>query len=575
MISPPRHGLLGRLKSEKHSRLRLYLILVSPFIIYLLISLAYFGPSSLGMIKHSMFESNPDSQLIVWSINWWPFSLTHHLNPFVSKYIWAPQGFNLTWATSVPALGIIMWPITSILGATASYNLLALLSPALGGLSCFGVVYYLRRDYLSSLLAGYMFGFSSYELGELLGHPSLYIDFLVPLLVLVFLARLRGNLSKRAFIILSAALLVVQFGISNEIFASLLFFGFIAIASFYIFSTVKQRQDIKTTTQEFGWAILSALLILSPYLYYMAVGYKAVPKTLNSPFLYSSDTLNYIIPTAVTRLGSTTFQTTVSRFTGNVSEDGAYIGLPLLLITIYFLVRYRRKSYVKPLGLILFITILTGLGTHLKVGGHITKVLLPWEIFTRVPLIKSALPDRFSMYTGLIVAIIVGLWIAQKTTATKRRLKLAMVLFGILFILPNPKIYIWQKVPTPDLFTSSSLTKYVKPGSNVIILPYDSDGNSMYYQVVSGMRFTQAGGYIGFTPKSFAADPALQSLGSGLPTPNFNKDLYNFCVSHKVKDIIYPQANLSSSIAEAINSTGWRRTQAGGEVIVKVSYETH
>jgi hypothetical protein len=44
---------------------------------------------------------------------------------------------------------------------------------------------YLTRDTLASLIGGYLFGFSSYELGEMPGHLNLDTIFVVPLVVLL------------------------------------------------------------------------------------------------------------------------------------------------------------------------------------------------------------------------------------------------------------------------------------------------------------------------------------------------------------------------------------------------------
>jgi hypothetical protein len=44
------------------------------------------------------------------------FSLARHLNPFLTSQVWAPQGVDLTWTTSIPAVGLLAAPLTLTLG---------------------------------------------------------------------------------------------------------------------------------------------------------------------------------------------------------------------------------------------------------------------------------------------------------------------------------------------------------------------------------------------------------------------------------------------------------------------------
>ena len=77
---------------------------------YLLLSLLYFG--TVGDYGGSYLGYGLDPIQFVWFLNWWPWAIAHGLNPFISCYVWYPQGFNLTWATSVPAAALLMWPLT-------------------------------------------------------------------------------------------------------------------------------------------------------------------------------------------------------------------------------------------------------------------------------------------------------------------------------------------------------------------------------------------------------------------------------------------------------------------------------
>ncbi len=65
-----------------------------------------------------------DPAFYLWSLKWWPYAISHGINPFLTKAFWAPFGQNLAWTTSVPSIAILMWPVTDLLGPIFSYNLI-------------------------------------------------------------------------------------------------------------------------------------------------------------------------------------------------------------------------------------------------------------------------------------------------------------------------------------------------------------------------------------------------------------------------------------------------------------------
>ena len=70
-----------------------------------------------------------DPQIFVWSFAWWPHAILHGLNPFYTHQIWAPDGFNLAWATSVPGLAIAFAPLTLLFGPVLAYNVASIAMP--------------------------------------------------------------------------------------------------------------------------------------------------------------------------------------------------------------------------------------------------------------------------------------------------------------------------------------------------------------------------------------------------------------------------------------------------------------
>ena len=104
-------------------------VLAVVFILYLALSLFFFGTTH-GYGTRA-FGYGGDSFTFVWCLQWWPWAISHGINRFVSRQVWYPEGIDMTWVTSVPALSLIGLPLTLAGGAIVTFNTLCLLAPAL------------------------------------------------------------------------------------------------------------------------------------------------------------------------------------------------------------------------------------------------------------------------------------------------------------------------------------------------------------------------------------------------------------------------------------------------------------
>ena len=161
---------------------------LAALLVYCAVSFAFFGSRVAGDFTHSyMAGSSPDPQLMVWSMAYWPHALTRLGDPLLTHIVWAPFGYNLAWATTVPLASVAMWPITALFGPVASFNVLAIAAPALAAWTAFLLCREITHRFVPALVGGYFFGFSSYMLAHLRGgHLNLLLVFLVPLFPLAF-----------------------------------------------------------------------------------------------------------------------------------------------------------------------------------------------------------------------------------------------------------------------------------------------------------------------------------------------------------------------------------------------------
>src|SRR5258706_128296 len=79
----------------------------------------------------------------------------------------------------------------------------------------------LTGSFSASLVAGFLFGFSPYVISQSVSHLNLSCIFLVPVAGLLAVRFFEGSLSSTRYTVLLVLVLVAQFGISTEIFATL------------------------------------------------------------------------------------------------------------------------------------------------------------------------------------------------------------------------------------------------------------------------------------------------------------------------------------------------------------------
>src|SRR5579885_620000 len=106
-------------------------------LVYLALSLIWFGRYIVGHLSDSYMGGGTDPICHIWAIAWWPYAISHWINPLITHALWAPEGYNLVWATSITGPSLVVYPITRVLGPVVSYSLLSLGAPSAAAFSAF------------------------------------------------------------------------------------------------------------------------------------------------------------------------------------------------------------------------------------------------------------------------------------------------------------------------------------------------------------------------------------------------------------------------------------------------------
>ncbi|HUB71595.1 MAG TPA: hypothetical protein VL984_14340 [Acidimicrobiales bacterium] len=349
-----------------------------------------------------------DADEYSWFLAWMPFALGHSLDPLVSHYVNAPGGVNLMWNTSVILPSFLMSPATVIFGAAFSYNVLLMSGPALT--ATFSYMAFRRWTSRVAALAGALVvGFSPYMLAQSAGHLAQVLIMSGPLFLIVLDRILVVQDGREWLDGLALGLLAwAQFLTSEEIFAMEVITAAGGVAVLLVISYRDWISNWLYAAKAFIVAGGSFAILSAPFLALQYLGpYKV--QDVHPTNVYVSDLLNFIVPTNVTKFAPAAAVQISSQFTGNGSEDNAYIGVPLLLFILLalFLARRRPLTWV-ALSFSLGAAVLS-MGETLHYDGRVTRHNLPYYYLSKLPAVHNLLPDRFASMTSIGVGLLVAL----------------------------------------------------------------------------------------------------------------------------------------------------------------------
>ncbi len=421
-----------------------------------------------------------------------------------------------------------------------------------------------------SLIGGYLFGFSSYMVGQAAAHLAMLPVFPIPLFAWWALRGLRGEVKGGALVAGLTLALLVQFFCEVEIFATMTMFIAIGAILTLLFTSGDQYEAARGMLKPLVQSYALVLLVLSPYLYYLfSSGYESGP--INSPLFFSTDLLNFLLPTPAMELGRLkTFEAATSHFLGDIFEANGYIGVPLMLVAAGFAHDCWRYAWGKTLVLFAIIAAVLSLGPFLLVGGRIVSPA-PAGLLLFLPMMNKALPCRFMLYSFLALAVMTAIWLDRSKTSRIWRATAAATI--VLSMLPNLAEPFWTTPLTvPQFFSGGSYRKYVVPGENVLVLPSGDLSDADLWQLRTDWYFRLAVGYVGtFTPGEARTWPIFYAFQqhNSVAVPEPALQLKSFLASHRVTLIIVDD-RYREAWAPLLATVGAAGIEAGGVTLYRL-----
>jgi len=463
----------------------------------------------------------------VWFIAWPAWAILHFSSLFFSSRVNVPFGANLLSNTSGTLVGVVLSPVTWLWGPVVATNVALTLAP---GLSAWGCWLALRRHLAwkpAAVPAAFIFGYSAAIVTSLIfGHVSVAVLVFPPLLFAVLyevlVTQARSPWWDGGLL---AALVLGQFLISPEVLVMTALLAAIGVAVAMVagWRHVTERIPHALRALALGGGI-SVLLIAYPSWY-----------GLHGPQSVSG-VLFAIAPLAGVQPGGFfspenygTFANAYIRFGGYFGRIGPpsnYVGWGLGISSLLAVVATRRA-----VGWLLAVLAVAAswlaLGSYIFTGPSWFRHLwLPWRSLSTLPVFKEILPDQFSPFIALFLALLVAFglnasyqWLRARQGVSPTR---ARVLAAVLTVIvgAGSLVPVFITFDMPYTVRSTAIPTWVTrdaprlPAQSVVLtVPFAVSGSTvpMLWQSVDGMSFRLAGAAMK-TPNATGGP-----VGQGLP----------------------------------------------------------
>jgi hypothetical protein len=470
-----------------------------------------------------------DAGRVVWYLQWSAFALSHGHQLLYSNWLFHPGGLNLLTDTSVPAIGLVMSPVTLLFGPVTAINVASTLIPALTALSMFWLLLRWVGWAPAAFVGGLAYGFSAAVVVQLaFGWLNLACLALLPLMVACadeLLIRQRARPIRVGAAL--AVLLTVEFFISTEMVLIVTVSGVVAVILLVAYGARHDRSELRRRRRHaltgIGTAAALTLALLAYPLWFFLAGpahlggmlwSTNVPGNLgNAASNFWSDLARWG-PLNGRQLAQGTH--VLGGYLGPALPSPSYLGPGLLLVIGLGTLVWRtdrRLWFFGALGVLTAaVSLRAGAGTW-----------APWAVVDHLPLFDNVVQSRFAAVFGLCAAAMVAVIVDRSRTAALERfsrrgairpavgrwravttarwgagavaLVVSLVALGPVFaaLAPNVPLTV-QPVTVPHWFATTAT--HLSSEQVLATYPFataDSQA-SMPWQAIPGLHYKMAGG---------------------------------------------------------------------------------
>jgi hypothetical protein len=376
-----------------------------------------------------MVAGNPhDTDFFAWFLRYAAAAVAHgRLPALVTAAMNAPQGINVMWNTSLLLPGVLLTPVTLLLGPQTALTVLMTAGFAGSAASLFFVLRRWGVSDGSAALAGAVYGFSPALLQAGIGHYNLQFAVLPPLIIDAVLrlcvrsqapakpCRPRrsaggpgawhggfGGLSPGTTPVrdglLLGLLVTAQLFTGEELLLLTGLAGLLLVTVLAIGQPRAVPGRCRVAAEGLGVAAAVMLLLSGYALWAQFFGQLTQHGSSFTLDFYKNDLAGFVTPSQYLLFHTAASAAFAAHYQGGAPEYLAYLGWPLIAVLGIAALAFWRQPAVRATAVTLFVLALLSLGGHPLIGGTLHPgVTLPSHWLESVPVLGAALPDRLSI----------------------------------------------------------------------------------------------------------------------------------------------------------------------------------
>ncbi|MDQ2816003.1 MAG: hypothetical protein M3Z75_30225, partial [Actinomycetota bacterium] len=352
-----------------------------------------------------------DADQFAWFFRYDATAVMHlRLPALVTTAMNAPQGVSVMWNTFMLLPGMLLAPVTVLLGPQTALTVFMTAGFAGSATAMFAVLRRWGVSPASAALGGAVYGFSPAVLHSAIGHYDLMFAVFPPLIIDIGLRLVLGRVRPVRGGLWLGLLVTAQLLITEEILAGTAVAGIIIVI---VLAVSRPRAAVMAPVRKVAAGLGVAACVTGVIAGYpLWVQFAGPLHQHGSPFtpdFFKNDLSSFVVPSSYLLFRTPDSAAAAMRYQGHLPEYLGYLGWPLLVVLTLATIGWWRRLPVRAAGVTCAVLSVFSLGGTLLFGGHEhAGVTLPWRWLQGLPLISAALPDRFSLLADGAAAVVLA-----------------------------------------------------------------------------------------------------------------------------------------------------------------------
>ncbi|MBN2382391.1 hypothetical protein JXQ70_05860 [bacterium] len=390
-----------------------------------------------------------DAAIFVWDLWWMKHSILElHQNPFQTGYIFNPIDISLVFHAFIPLYGLIMLPIQTIFSPFVCYSIIFLLTFMCTGWATYRLARILGIGFVAALVAGFALTFCPVRLVRGLGHLSLLSTQWIPLFYVFMLLSFQSARKRDSAIagMILAASFYTDYQLTVLLLISILLMFCYQVGMIWLgrghFPTETDKPGGRLSSVMYMYVIMGLVFLVAtgPVLYLAGQevhweGYYIAESSVVESF--KTDLLYYLNPFHASWLFRVSGFVRDPDFWGTekVLSPG-FVAFFLAGIGLFFMGGLgKKRTWFYFWIILIIISFILSLGSHLIVAGEDTGLVLPYTWFRQVPVLGGVrVPGKFAQLVAFGLSLLAGLGY-QGLSSGRSHLKRILGPLGIMLLM--------------------------------------------------------------------------------------------------------------------------------------------